>query len=218
MTDRLRGLWNFDDLDGTEQRLHAQLDQETTDSGRAEVLTQLARVEGLRKSFDEGEELIGQAEALAGDSVPARIRIDLERGRLLRSGGDAIAAMPLFETAFNAAREADEQFIAVDAAHMCAIAAPDRVSRQAWTQRGIDIAQASPDRNVSYWLGPLYNNLGVDHAEAGEHDAALDAFKRALEVRLRYPENPPAIQWAKESVAEQLRALGRDEEAKAVLR
>jgi len=35
MTDRLRGLWNFDDLDGTEQRLHAQLDQETTDSGRA---------------------------------------------------------------------------------------------------------------------------------------------------------------------------------------
>ena len=218
MTDRLRGLWNFDDLDGTEQRLHAQLDQETTDSGRAEVLTQLARGEGLRKSFDEGEELIGQAEALAGDSVPARIRIDLERGRLLRSDGDAIAAMPLFETAFNAAREADEQFIAVDAAHMCAIAAPDRVSRQAWTQRGIDIAQASPDRNVSYWLGPLYNNLGVDHAEAGEHDAALDAFKRALEVRLRYPENPPAIQWAKESVAEQLRALGRDEEAKAVLR
>jgi len=218
MTDRLRGLWNFDDLDGTEQCLHAQLDQETTDSGRAELLTQLARVEGLRQSFDEGEELIGQAEALAGDSVPARIRIDLERGRLLRSGGDAIAAMPLFETAFNAAREADEQFIAVDAAHMCAIAAPDRVSRQAWTQRGIDIAQASPDRNVSYWLGPLYNNLGVDHAEAGEHDAALDAFKRALEVRLRYPENPPAIQWAQESVAEQLRALGRDEEAKAVLR
>ena len=218
MTDRLRGLWNFDDLDGTEQRLHAQLDQETTDSGRAELLTQLARVEGLRQSFDEGEELIGQAEALAGDSVQARIRIDLERGRLLRSGGDAIAAMPLFETAFNAAREADEQFIAVDAAHMCAIAAPDRVSRQAWTQRGIDIAQASPDRNVSYWLGPLYNNLGVDHAEAGEHDAALDAFKRALEVRLRYPENPPAIQWAQESVAEQLRALGRDEEAKAVLR
>jgi len=218
MTDRLRGLWNFDDLDGTEQRLHAQLDQETTDSGRAELLTQLARVEGLRQSFDEGEELIGQAEALAGDSVPARIRIDLERGRLLRSGGDAIAAMPLFETAFNAALEADEQFIAVDAAHMCAIAAPDRVSRQAWTQRGIDIAQASPDRNVSYWLGPLYNNLGVDHAEAGEHDAALDAFKRALEVRLRYPENPQAIQWAQESVAEQLRALGRDEEAKAVLR
>ena len=218
MTDRLRGLWNFDDLDGTEQRLHAQLDQETTDGGRAEVLTQLARVQGLKEQFDQGEQLIAMAQSLANNSAMARIRIDLERGRLLRSRGDAVAAMPLFEAAFNAAREANEQFIALDAAHMCAIAAPDRKSRRAWTQRGIDIAQASPDRNVSYWLGPLYNNLGVDHAEAGEHDAALDAFKRALEVRLRYPENPPAIQWAKESVAEQLRALGRDEEAKAVLR
>ena len=158
------------------------------------------------------------AQSLANNSAMARIRIDLERGRLLRSRGDAVAAMPLLEAAFNAAREANEQFIAVDAAHMCAIAAPDRKSRRAWTQRGIDIAQASPDRNVSYWLGPLYNNLGVDHAEAGEHDAALDAFKRALEVRLWYPENPQAIQWAKESVAEQLRALGRDGQAKAVLR
>ena len=218
MTDRLRGLWNFDDLDGTEQRLHAQLDQETTGGGRAEVLTQLARVQGLKEQFDQGEQLIQMAESLANDSAMARIRIDLERGRLLRSRGDAVAAMPLFEAAFNAAREANEQFIAVDAAHMCAIAAPDRESRRAWTQRGIDIAQASPDRNVRYWLGPLYNNLGVDHAEAGEHDAALDAFKRALEVRLWYPENPQAIQWAKESVAEQLRALGRDGQAKAVLR
>ena len=41
MTDRLRGLWNFDDLDGTEQCLHAQLDQETTDSGRAELLAMI---------------------------------------------------------------------------------------------------------------------------------------------------------------------------------
>ena len=125
MTDRLRGLWNFDDLDGTEQRLHAQLDQETTGGGRAEVLTQLARVQGLKEQFDQGEQLIAMAQSLANDSAMARIRIDLERGRLLRSRGDAVAAMPLFEAAFNAAREANEQFIAVDAAHMCAIAAPD---------------------------------------------------------------------------------------------
>ncbi len=71
---------------------------------------------------------------------------------------------------------------------------------------------------MSYWLGPLYNNLGVDHAEAGEQEAALAAFQRALEERLRHPENPQAIHWAKESVAEALQALGRDEEAKALLR
>ena len=217
MTDRLRAFWDFDDLDGTEASLREQLERETTGGGRAEVLTQLARVEGLREKFDKGEELIRQAEALAGDSGAARIRIDLERGRLLRSSGNHSSAMPRFEAAYNAAMRARELFMAIDAAHMCALAAPDRGSRLGWTQRGIDVAEASSDRNVSYWLGPLYNNLGVDHADAGEHEAALTAFQRALEVRLRYPENPQAIQWARESVAEALRALGRDDQAKAVL-
>jgi tetratricopeptide (TPR) repeat protein len=216
MTDRLRALWDFDDHDGSEQRLREQLERETDGEGLAEVLTQLARVEGLRERFDRGEELIRQAEALAGASVVARIRIDLERGRLLRSAGDPDGAMPRFEAAYSAAIAAGEMFLAVDAAHMCAIAAPDRGARRRWAQRGIEIAQASSDRDVVYWLGPLYNNLGVDHAEAGEDEAALEDFQRALEVRLLYPENPQAIRWARESVAEALRALGRNEEADAL--
>jgi tetratricopeptide (TPR) repeat protein len=213
MGDRLRPLWDFNDLDGTEACLREQLKQETSDGGRAEVLTQLARVEGLREGFAEGERILQEAERIAGESKPARIRIDLERGRLRRSAGDPGGARPLFVSAFERASAENEQFMAVDAAHMCALAAPDRQSMLDWTQRGIDIARASSDRDVTYWLGPLYNNLGVDHAEAGEHEAALDAFQRALEARLRYPENPQAIQWAKESVAEALKALGRDEEA-----
>lgn len=217
MTDRLRALWDFDDLDSSEQRLREQLRRETDGGGRAEVLTQLARVEGLHERFDRGEELIRQAEAMAGGSVVARIRIDLERGRLFRSAGDPDGAIPRFEAAYNAAIGAGELFMAVDAAHMCAIAAPDRGSRRRWAQRGIEIAQASTDRDVGYWLGPLYNNLGVDHAEAGEQEAALEDFQRALEVRLRYPENPQAIRWARESVAEALRALGRNEEADALV-
>jgi tetratricopeptide (TPR) repeat protein len=216
MTDRLRPLWDFGDLDGSERRLREQLEREITDGGRAEVLTQLARVEGLRKRFDRGEELIRQAEELANDSIAARIRIDLERGRLLRSGGDPEGAMPRFEAAYSAALAAGEMFLAVDAAHMCALAAPDRAARRGWTERGIQLAEASPDRNVSYWLGPLYNNLGVDCAEAGEKEAALDAFRRGLEARLGHPENPEAIRWAKESVAEALRALGREQDALGV--
>ena len=47
MGGRLRELWDFDDLDGTEERLRARLVAETG-PGRAEVLAQLARVEGLR--------------------------------------------------------------------------------------------------------------------------------------------------------------------------
>ena len=42
--DRLRPLLDPLDMDGTEARLRAALAAETTDPGRAEVLTQLARV------------------------------------------------------------------------------------------------------------------------------------------------------------------------------
>src|SRR5438876_9808525 len=36
LTDRLRALWDFDDLGASEQRFQAQLERETTDPGRAE--------------------------------------------------------------------------------------------------------------------------------------------------------------------------------------
>ena len=213
MSDRLRPLWDFDDLDVSEQRLVEQRERETTDEGRAEVLTQLARVEGLQDRFEAGERLIQEAEALAGASPVARIRIDLERGRLLRSAGDPAGALPLFVSAYEKAVAAGEQFLAADAAHMAMIAAPDRQAKLDWTQRGIDIAQASTDRTVSYWLGPLLNNLGWEFHDAGEYEAALAYFRRALEVRERHPENPAAIVHAKEAVAEALRALGRGDEA-----
>ena len=100
MADRLRGLWDFGDLDTTERRLREQLAREADDAGRAEVLTQLARVEGLRGDVDAGERSIEEAAARAGKDVTARARIDLERGRLRRSSGDPEAALPLFASAF----------------------------------------------------------------------------------------------------------------------
>jgi tetratricopeptide (TPR) repeat protein len=214
--DRLRPLWDFDDLDGTERRFEAQLEQEATGDGRAEVLTQLARVMGLRGLFTEGERLIVQAEAVAGGSAAAQARIELERGRLLRSSEDADGSLPRFEAAFKIATEGGEQSLAADAAHMAALVATDRQGKLAWTMRGTQIASTSPDPQVSYWLGPLYNNLGWEYQDAGEYEAALEAFRRALEARQRFPEMPALIQHAKEAVAEALRALGREDEARLV--
>jgi tetratricopeptide (TPR) repeat protein len=211
MGDRLRSLWDFDDLDASEERLRAGLDDEASDAGRAEVLTQLARVEGLRGRFEKGEQLIQEAEGLAADSRVADARILLERGRLLNSGGKPEAALPLFERAVDVALEAGEDFIAADAAHMAAIAAPDSPSSVAWTQRGIEIAAASLD--AAYWRGLLYNNLGWFRFEAGDHAAALDAFERALEARQLDPDKPYEIAIARYAVAKALRALGRTDEA-----
>ena len=196
MSDPLRAYWDFDDLDASEARFRAL---------RAEALTQLARVEGLRGRFDEGDKLLDQVE---GDEPRVRIRVDLERGRLRRSSGEKEAALPLFESAFARAVEAGEDWLAGDAAHMCALAAPDREGFVEWTNRGIELAGSSAA--ASYWLGPLLNNLGWEHFDAGEHQLALDAFERALEMRLRDSANSAAIEHAREAVAEARGALGLD--------
>ena len=213
MADRLRPLWDFDDLDGSERRLQDQLKEEASDTGRAEVLTQLARVHGLREKFAEGGRLIDQAQALSDGSAVVEARIQMERGRLRNSGGDAVAALAMFEAAFEIAEHAGEQFLAADAAHMAAIASPDRQRKLDWTERGIKIASETSDREVAYWLGPLYNNLGWEYQDAGEYEAALEAFQRALAAREQYPEMPALIQHAREAVADALRSLGREEEA-----
>lgn len=215
MNDRLRSLWDFDDLDATETRLRAQLDREETDPGRAEVLTQLARVEGLRNAFEAGDRLIDDAEALAGDDAVAWARIDLERGRLRRSGGDEEAARPLFDAAFDRARAAGATFIAVDAAHMAALVAPDSDGFVAWTERGITMAEG--DADARYWLGPLLNNLGWHGYDAGRYDDALDAFERALAAREEAAGDPMATEIARYAVGKALRALGRSDEAVPLL-
>ena len=196
MSDPLRPLWDFDDLDATEARFRAL---------RAEALTQLARVEGLRDRFDEGERLLDEI----GDADPrVRVRVDLERGRLRRSSGDKESALPLFESAFAKALHAGEDWLAADAAHMCALAAPDREGFVEWTNRGIELAESSDA--AAYWLGPLLNNLGWEYFDAGEHEQALDAFERALAAREREPEKVAEIEIAREAVAEARQALGRD--------
>ncbi|MGZ8794672.1 MAG: tetratricopeptide repeat protein [Gaiellaceae bacterium] len=207
MVDRLRPLWDFYDLDATEQRLRVQLDAELEDPGRSEVLTQLARVDGLRDDFGACDRLLEQAEALAGSSAIAKVRIDLERGRKLRSSGDPEGALPLFEAAFARACEIGEHYVAGDAAHMCALAvSDDRAAMEEWTRRGLDLGEREAD--AAYWAGPLLNNLGWAFFDAGEHERALELFERALEARRRDPGNPAGIAFAEEAVQTAREALG----------
>ena len=201
--DRLRPLWDFDDLDGTDARLREQLAREQMDAGRAEVLTQLARVCSLRDDFEGCEGFLQQAESLAPEEGLVRVRVDLERGRKLRSSGDGAAAAPLFESAFAAASELGEFFFAGDAAHMVAISVPERMVE--WTERGLELAEVQPD--AAYWAGPLLNNLGWHYYEGGDYARALEVFERALEVRKLDPDNAQAIVWAQEAIDETRKAL-----------
>ncbi len=207
MGDRLRPLWDFDDLDATEGRFRAQLELETADAGRAEVLTQLARLEGLRGRFEECDALLDDAEALGG----AEPRVLLERGRRERSSGQPGAGLTQFEQAFERAQADGETVSAVDAAHMLAIVDDG----EAWTTRGVEIASQSDDPEVRYWLGPLYNNLGWSRYDAGDAAGALEAFELALAAREQDDSRPHEIEIARYTVGKALRSLGRVDEAAA---
>ena len=209
MADRLRPLWDFNDLETSEARFRALLAAETTDAGRAEVLSQLARVESLRANYEECDMLLDEAEALGG----AEVRVLLERGRRARSSGQAGAGRPQFEQAFELARQSGDDVLAVDAAHMIAIV--DDV--EAWTTRGVEIAASSDDPGVRYWLGPLYNNLGWSRYEAGDTARALEAFELALASRERDDPRPYPVEIARYAVGKALRAAGRADEAVAAL-
>jgi tetratricopeptide (TPR) repeat protein len=208
VADRLRPLWDFEDLDATEGRLQQQLEREDSDAGRAEVLTQLARVQGLREDFEGCARLLDEAELLGRSSPVAQVRLELERGRMFRSSGDFEAALPLFESAHTRALEAGEYFLAGDALHMCAIAVTDRDAMEAWTERGLELGEREPE--AAYWVGPLLNNLGWSYYDSGEYEEALELFRRALDARERDPDNQAAIAFAKEAVETTLRALGRN--------
>jgi tetratricopeptide (TPR) repeat protein len=214
VADRLSALWDFDDLDASEQRFRALLAEEPSEAGRAEALSQLARVEGLRGHLGEADGLLDEADGLARSSLAAQARVELERGRVRRSGGDAAAALPHFEAAYALASRTGEDFVAADAAHMAALAAPDRDAMLAWTERGIALAESSAD--AAYWAGPLLNNLGWAHDEAGEYAHALDAFERALRAR-EAAGDPAETEIARYAVGKALRAIGRPGEAAALL-
>ncbi|MEU5690541.1 tetratricopeptide repeat protein [Actinosynnema sp. NPDC020468] len=206
MADELHVMWDFADLTATEARLRARLAEHLPDARRAEVLTQLARVEGLRGDPAAGQQLLAEAEALAEPDSPGRVRVFLERGRLLRSAGAPEEALPLFVAAFVLAGHRGDAFLAVDAAHMAALV--DGVEE--WTAKGVALAEASDDPQVREWLGPLWDNLGWSHFTAGRHEEALAAFTHAVAARTEGSHDQAVARYA---VARALRALGRPAEA-----
>jgi tetratricopeptide (TPR) repeat protein len=139
----------------------------------------------------------------------------LERGRALNSAKRVEAAKRFFVEAWELARELGEDGLAVDAAHMVAIAqSRDPDAALEWNLRAIELAQSSPDESARRWLGSLYNNTGWTYFDRGEYERAHTLFERGVEFRREQGKLVPLLiaRWA---VARTLRALGRVEQALA---
>jgi len=208
---RIDELWDFEDPAGSESRIRDEVTAAAAGWRRDVLTTQLARAIGLQRRFDEARATLGSLDPASHPETAVRIR--LERGRVANSAGDPEAARPDFEAAAEIAREAGLEFLAVDALHMVAIAAPP-AEQATWHGRAIDLAEGASDPRARRWLGSLYNNAGWTRFEAGAYDEALGLFERALEAR-RANGTAREVGIARWTVARGLRAAGRTAEALA---
>jgi tetratricopeptide (TPR) repeat protein len=198
----LRDLWDFEDPDGSEQRFR-ELAGSSPEPLATYALTQVARALGLQDRYDEGHAVL---DALEPADAEARVRLRLERGRLVRSSGDPDGARPHFEAAAAEALAAGLEELHVDALHMEAlVVAPEE--RLAAHHAALVFARAASDPAARDWDASLLNNIGMEHADAGDHAAALAAFEDALEARERIGD-PARTRVARWMVAWSLRHLG----------
>ncbi|MEZ4669919.1 MAG: tetratricopeptide repeat protein [Anaerolineae bacterium] len=208
-------LWDFNQPAATEQKFRELLPaaQSSGDASyHAQLLTQIARTEGLQRKFEDAHRTLDTVQTILTDDLKlARVRYLLERGRVFNSSGKADTARPLFAQALESAQQITEDNYAVDAAHMLAIIAPSEEAIE-WNQKAIAMAEASQQPRARKWLASLYNNLGWAYHDTKKYDTALDMFQKAL-VEREKAGDPVTTRIARWAVARTLRSLGRTGEA-----
>jgi tetratricopeptide (TPR) repeat protein len=214
-------LWNYDQPAESEQAFLAILEQTAEDGSsayRLELLTQIARAQGLQRRFDTAHATLDRAQAAldetpTGETETPRVRYLLERGRVFNSAGEPERARSLFLAAWRLATVAGEDGYAVDAAHMLGIVEPVEQGLE-WNRKALALAESSADSRARRWRGSLYNNMGWTYHAAGEYELALAMFESALDAWEVDGQTGrvPIARWA---IARALRSLGRTQEALA---
>lgn len=206
-------LWDYSDPHQTETRFREILLQiPENNPAYLELLTQIARSQGLQQKFERAHQTLDQVERRLGNyATRAKIRYYLERGRVFNSAGHPEEARPFFERALDMAKDLTEDFYAVDALHMLAIVVPPASSLDL-NLLAIQIAESSDQEKARGWLGSLYNNTGWSYHELGDYASALDMFQKAEAIR-KLKRSVPEIRIAQWCVARTLRSLKRIEEA-----
>jgi tetratricopeptide (TPR) repeat protein len=141
------------------------------------------------------------------------VRLLLERGRVQRFEKRDDLGRAAFVEAWELARAANEDSLAVDAAHMLGIVEPPDVARE-WNERAMELARTSPDPAARRWVGSLANNMGWAHHERGDDDGAIALFEVARDEWLADGREGRA-RIARWSVARCLRSRGDVEDALA---
>ena len=206
-------LWDYSAPDKTEAKFRELLPQfPENELAHIELLTQIARTQGLQRKFDEAHQTLDEVEKQLDENPSrAKVRYLLERGRVFNSSMQVEESKPFFEQALDLAKTLGEDFYAVDAIHMLAIIA-DPASALTLNLSAIQLAESSLEEKARNWLGSLYNNMGWTYHDMGDYESALEIFQKA-ESFFRAKGNVDKLRIAAWTMARCLRSLNRLDEA-----
>ncbi|MEO8136084.1 MAG: tetratricopeptide repeat protein [Betaproteobacteria bacterium] len=208
-SDDFESLWDYGQPLASESRFRQAMER-FPNAGEAhdQLLTQIARTFSLRGDFVDAHRILDDVETrLSAATTKVRVRYELERGRTFNSSGDTVRALALFGSAWERASTAGLDVLAIDAAHMLAIASPPP-EQHAWNLRALALAERSADPRAKKWRVSLYNNIGWTYHDQGDSAAALTMFERALDAALQAG-RPEPVRIARWTIARCLRSLGR---------
>jgi tetratricopeptide (TPR) repeat protein len=212
-------MWDYAQPDSTEIKfkeiipLLAGTPETTYDAEyHVELLTQIARAQGMQGKFEEAGRTLETADSmLIANMKTGNIRYLLEKGRILNSSGKREASKPVFLEAYEFGKENELDYYTLDATHMMGIVEPPEKQLD-WSLKAMEIAEASYDQRCKGWLGALYNNIGWTYHDLKEYEKALDLFQKGYKWR-KTQNNDQATRIAKWSVARCLRSLEKHDEA-----
>lgn len=213
-------LWDYQHPDQAEAAFRQLLPQAEHTHDRSyhlQLLTQIARTQGLQRQFVEAHNTLDRVkDQLSPELVLPTIRYLLERGRVFNSSGQPSEAQTCFQQAWELARIHEEAaFFAVDAAHMLAIAASSFKEKITWNMTALHEAEASTNEQARGWCGSLYNNLGWTYHDQNAYERALEYFQKAQEWRQEHG-TAREMRIARWCVGRTLRSLQRTTEALAL--
>lgn len=208
-------LWNFQDPAASEAAFRGLLPVATpldNPSHLAELLSQIARAQGLQQKYDEAHATLDQAQTLTPQpNTRAQVRVLLERGRVINSSGKPDESVPIFQQAFDQAQTNTLEYYAVDAAHMLGIVTKGDTAI-AWNEKALALAETATDPRARKWIEVLCNNLGWTYHDLGRHEDALTMFETQLPL-LQSKGKEKNLGICRWSIAKTYRHLGRVDEA-----
>jgi hypothetical protein len=220
----VNAMWNFSQPAQSEARFRDALAAASPDDALI-LQTQIARTWGLRGDFAKAREILGSIRgAIATASPEAQVRHALEIGRTYASPAHPPATQTSeareearihYVRAYELARTAQLDGLAVDALHMMVMVDTTPRQQLEWNRKALALVEQSHQPAAKAWEGSLRNNVGYALHLAGRDEEAIAQYRLSIAAHEQAGRPTPARigHWM---IARSLRALNRNDEAIAI--